>query len=68
MNSNSGQLYDSYESAVADLKPHESESDIVQVIGTRFAAERMSRSIQQAKAIERRRAANKRARRARRRP
>lgn len=68
MNSNSGQLYDSYEDAVADLKPHESEADIVEVIGTRSAAERMSRAIQQSKAVERRRAANKRARRARRRP
>lgn len=67
MNSNTGQLYDSMAEAFADLQPHEKPSDIVEIIGTRDAAERISRSVQQAKAVEARRAANKRARQSRKR-
>jgi hypothetical protein len=65
MNSITGQLYPSVEDAVADLKPGEKPEDIVEVIGTPETVEALSRSIQQVRAIEKRRAANKEARKSR---
>jgi hypothetical protein len=65
MNTNSGQLYPDMASALADLKPHEKPEDIVEVHGTQEAAERLSRAVQQVNAIEKRRAANKVARKSR---
>jgi hypothetical protein len=65
MNTNTGQLYQTLEDARADLKPGESEKDIVEVIGAPEAVESLSRAVQQARAIEKRRAANKQARKSR---
>lgn len=50
MNTNTGQLYPDYAGAFADLKPGESESDIVELIGNRSAIERLAREVQQHKA------------------
>lgn len=66
MNGNTGQLYTSPEAALADLKEHEKPEDIVEVYGTRETVERLSLTVQQMRAVEKRRAANKSARKSRR--
>lgn len=65
MNSNTGQLYQSVDAALADLKPGEKPEDVVEVIGTPETVEALSRTVQQMRAIEKRRAANKAARKSR---
>lgn len=59
MNTDTGQLYPTLAAARADLKPGQTEADLVEITGTREAAERLSRDVQQVRALERRRAANK---------
>jgi hypothetical protein len=65
MNTNTGQLYPDMASALADLKPHEKPEDIVEVRGDRETVEALSRTVQQMRAVEKRRAANKAARKSR---
>jgi hypothetical protein len=65
MNINTGQVYPTMAEALADLKPHEKPSDVVEVIGDRETIEALSRTVQQMRSIEKRRAANKAARKSR---
>jgi hypothetical protein len=65
MNTNTGQLYPSVDAAIADLGPTETSADVVEVRGSLEAIERLSRDVQHARELERRRAANKVARKTR---
>lgn len=67
MNVNTGQLYPSLPAALAALGPGESPLDVVEIHGDPTVVDELSRSIQQMRAIERRRAANRQARKSRRR-
>lgn len=59
MNTNTGAIYPTKEAALADLKSGETAADVVEITGTPEALENISRAIQQMRAIEKRRAANK---------
>lgn len=59
MNTNTGQLYADKKSAVADLKPGETENDVVEILGTLQSAQRIAAGIRNLNDFERQRAKNK---------
>ena len=65
MNVNTGQIYPSMRDALDHLAPGETEKDVVEITGAPETIERLSKSVQQLREVERRRAANKAARAAR---
>lgn len=66
MNTNTGQIYPDWASALANIGPTETAADVVEIRGDFAAVQSLSRAVQQARAAELRHAANKRARAARR--